>query len=97
MCRLAALDNSGANVARGLPVIDEHDARGGRIDPPELLLQGDAYISTEMALAISTPVGPPPTSTKVSRFLCRAGSSSASANSNARRILLRSATASAGT
>ena len=51
--------------------------------------------STAIAPAISTPVGPAPTRTKVRRSRWRAGSSSASACSNACRILFRIATASA--
>ena len=65
------------------------------INAAELPLQGDAYQARRSRSPSPPPWDPPPTSTKVSRFWCRAGSSSASANSNARRILLRSATASA--
>src|SRR5205823_4868866 len=48
-----------------------------------------------IAAASSTPVGPAPTSTNVSRSRWRLGSSSASACSKARSILFRIATASA--
>ena len=56
-----------------------------------------SVLRTRMAIApaISTPVGPAPTRTNVSRSRWRLGSSSASACSNAPRILFRIATASA--
>ena len=67
---------------------DQNDPGRGRVDRAILLLKAGARESAS-APASSTPVGPPPTTTKVSHASRFAGSPSLSACSNASSIRLR--------
>jgi hypothetical protein len=68
--------------------LGENDPGTGGIDRPEVAAQRVPRDLADLA-AISTPVGPAPTTTKVSQACRRPGSCSTSAASNARRIRRR--------
>ncbi len=94
-CSFAASERLGANVPR---TFGAASMRTIRADVGSTRRNSDRNVvrtSTARAAAISTPVGPAPTRTNVNRSRWRLISGSASASSNALRILFRIAAASA--
>jgi hypothetical protein len=86
--RSASADSRAGNAARTRAGLAEHDAGPLGIDPAEVALN-TVLLMSAMAPASAARVGPPPTTTNVSKHCIRAGSGSFSACSKARNSRLR--------
>ena len=78
----------------GVDRVDEDDPGLGRVDPAEVVAAACGWRSSAIWPAISTPVGPAPTTTKVSARSASAGVRASSASSKAPKMRPRSSSAS---
>ena len=93
--RSAFVDRWSPNVGQHrVERVDQDDPRLLRVDVAELARRRCRCASSAIWPAISTPVGPAPTTTNVSHRSTAAGSVSSSASSNAPKIRPRSSSAS---
>ena len=91
--RLALADSFGGKLVSNRSVVSTSRIRPARVSIVRKSLRSVSRASSPIWPAISTPVGPPPTTTNVSQASRRSGSGSSSAASKAARMRPRTISA----